>query len=68
MKNAYSKMVRPYEKSVVMGGVISLFPVESALTREFARNIVMAMERAENNAYECGIRDAQAAFRKSIGI
>lgn len=68
MKNSYSRMVRPYEKSVVLGGAITLFPVEPSLTNGFATQIKMAIERAEAAAYEQGVRDAQAAMRKAIGV
>lgn len=68
MKNSYATMVEAHEKSVTLGGAISLFPVCPSLTSSFATNIRMAIQRAENAAYEAGARDAQAMMRKSLGI
>lgn len=63
-----SRMVEAHEKSVVLGGAIVLFPVEPALTHGFARQIKMAIERAEARAYEAGVQDARKAIQKAIGI
>lgn len=68
MKNSYSRMVEAHEKSVVLGGAIVLFPVSPSLTNGFANQIRMAIERAENAAYEAGARDAQAMMRKAMGV
>jgi len=68
MKNSYSRMVEAHEKSVTLGGAITLFPVCPSLTSAFAAQIGMAIERAENAAYEAGARDAQAMMRKALGI
>ena len=68
MKNSYSNMVEAHEKSVVLGGAITLFPVEPSLTNAFATQIKMAIERAEARAYEQGRQDAQAQMRGALGL
>lgn len=67
MKHSYSRMVEAHEKSVTLGGAITLFPIEPSVTNAFATQIKMAIERAENRAYEQGVADAQTAMRKAIG-
>lgn len=65
---AYSRMVRPYEKSIVLGGALTLFPVPESLVQGHARVIRTAMERAERRAFEEGKAAAQSAMRKAIGV
>lgn len=64
----YADMVRPYEKSVVLGGAIVLFPVEPSLAQGFATQIRMAIERAEKAAYRAGYEKAREDIRKSLGL
>lgn len=68
MKHSRSAMVRPYEKSVVLGGAITLFPVAPSVTQAFARQIRTAMERAEDAAYKQGVEDARKEMRKALGL
>lgn len=65
---SYADMVESHEKSVTLGGSLSLFPVQPGLPQAYARNIRMAIKRAEDAAYERGRRDAQALFRSAIGL
>lgn len=65
---SYSKMVEAHEKSVSLGGAITLFPVTPGLTQGFARNIRTAIERAEAAAYDRGCSDQAAAMRRAIGL
>lgn len=64
----YADMVRPYEKSVVLGGAIVLFPIDPALTQGFATQIRMAIERAEDAAFRAGYEKARSDIRKSLGM
>jgi hypothetical protein len=66
--SSYSRMVVAHEKSVVLGGAIVLFPVDPSVTQAFARQIKLAIERAEIRAYDQGVEDAQLAMRKAIGV
>lgn len=68
MKHSYASMVVAHEKSVTLGGAINLFPVPESLTQAFARNVRMAIERAEEAAYRQGWTDAQAEMRKALGL
>lgn len=64
----YADMVRPYEKSVVLGGAIVLFPIEPSLTQGFATQIQMAIERAEEAAFQKGYEKARSDIRKALGV
>lgn len=66
--SSYSRMVVAHEKSVVLGGAIVLFPVDPSVTQAFARQIRAAIERAETQAYEQGVEDAQRARRLALGV
>ena len=65
---SYADMVEAHEKSVVLGGSIVLFPVEPSVTQGFARQIKMAIERAENASFKRGYEKARAEMRASLGI
>lgn len=65
---SYADMVEAHEKSVVLGGAITLFPVAPSVTQAFARQIKMAISRAENAAFKLGYEKAQADMRAALGI
>ena len=64
----YADHIRAHEKSVVLGGARVLFPVNPAVTQQFARTIAETIKIAEAAAYERGVKDARAAMRKAIGL
>lgn len=65
---SYAAHVRAHEKSVVLGGARELFPVNPAVTQQFARTIAETIKIAEAAAYERGVKDARAAVRRAIGL
>lgn len=65
---SYADHVEAHEKSVVLGGAIVLFPVDPSVTQSFARQIKMAIERAENAAFKRGYEKARAEVRSALGI
>jgi len=64
----YADMVRAYEKSVVLGGAIVIFPVDPSLTQGFATQIKMAIKRAENAAFKAGYEKARSDIRAALGV
>jgi hypothetical protein len=65
---SYTRHVKAHEKSVVLGGAIVLYPVEPSVTQAFARQIRMAIERAEDAAYRQGQEDARREMRQALGL
>lgn len=65
---SFSSHVVAHKKSVVLGGARVLFPVDPSLTKGFAREIKATIEAAESAAYARGVKDAQAAMRRSLGF
>ena len=65
---SYANRVEAREKSVVLGGAKTLFPVDPSLTQGFARQIKMLVEEAEAAAYRRGYEEAQRDMRVMLGF
>lgn len=68
MRHSHALMVSAHEKSVNLGGALTLFPVAEALTNGFAQQIKLAIERAENAAYAQAQKDARLQIKKALGL
>ena len=64
----YSLMVKPYSKSVVLGGGMVLYPMDPDKVEEAGELIKIAMQRAEDAAFESGYLTAKGEIRHALGL
>lgn len=64
----YSSMIKPYSKSVVLGGGMVLYPMASDKVEEAGELIKIAMQRAEDAAFESGYLTAKGEIRLALGL
>ncbi len=65
-KNSYANFVKAHEKSISLGGALTLFPVQPGLTEDFARIIQTAIENAEAAAFDRVVGATQKAMRRAL--
>lgn len=63
-----STNIRPHDKSIVLGGGKTLYPIPEGETEQIAAMIEEAMRQAENAAFRNGYEQAQTYIRRALGI